>query len=263
MSGVAAVLGATAFADSRVPLLVCFGAFVVTFVVTRVITRMIRAGRGPFKDNVSESGLHIHHAVPGIILLVIGAFIAIAVDTDTWLAIIAALFVGAGTSLVLDEFALILRLEDVYWADEGKLSVEAVGLAVACLGLVLLGLHPFNFIQNDDGSISVGPALLAIAIALPFFYVSVLKGKYRTTLFGLFFFPAAIVGAIRLARPRSRWAKRHYGEKKMERAVSRLANHDARWGPIAQWMSDFVAGKPSSTATDQAAELDQHAGTTP
>src|SRR4029079_13697777 len=56
MSGVAAVMGATEFADSRVPLLVCFSAFVITFIVTRVITRMIRAGRGPFKDNVSETG---------------------------------------------------------------------------------------------------------------------------------------------------------------------------------------------------------------
>jgi hypothetical protein len=53
---------------------VCFAAFVVTFVATRDITRMIRAGRGPFHDDVSSSGVHIHHAVPGIILLITGAF---------------------------------------------------------------------------------------------------------------------------------------------------------------------------------------------
>ena len=61
----------------KLPLLLCLGAFVVTFILTRVITRMIRAGVGPFKNNVSASGLHIHHAVPGILLLILGALMAI------------------------------------------------------------------------------------------------------------------------------------------------------------------------------------------
>ena len=164
------------------------------------------------------------------------------------------MLVGSGTSLVLDEFALILRLEDVYWADEGRISVEMVSLAIAGLGLVLLGLHPLNFLQNDDGSISVGGVLVAIAIAAPFFYVSIAKGKYRLTLFALFVFPAAVVGAIRLAKPRSRWAKRYYKPEKMDRAVSRAAAHGARYGPIATWVSDFVAGKPSAAAGMQPAE---------
>ena len=119
------------------PLLVCFGAFVLTFLTTRTITRMIRAGKGPFHDNVSDSGLHVHHAVPGIILLVIGAFLAVGTGaSDTAWDVVAALLVGVGTSLVLDEFALILHLQDVCWADEGRISVEMVSLAMACLGLV-------------------------------------------------------------------------------------------------------------------------------
>ena len=52
--------------------------------------------------------------------------------------------VGVGTSLVLDEFALILRLDDVYWAEEGRISVEMVALTIGCLGLVLIGLNPFR-----------------------------------------------------------------------------------------------------------------------
>jgi hypothetical protein len=74
----------------NVPLFVCFAAFVVTFVVTRVITRMIRAGKGPFHDNVSGSGLHIHHAVPGIAVLVTGAFLAVATDSGSARSIVAA-----------------------------------------------------------------------------------------------------------------------------------------------------------------------------
>ena len=201
MSPVTPLVAADIIGSGRVPLAVCFGAFVITFIVTRLITRMIRAGRGPFKDNVSESGLHIHHAVPGIILLVIGAFMAIAVDTDSPWAIAAALFVGVGTSLVLDEFALILHLEDVYWLQEGRISIEMIALAMGCLGLVLVGLEPFNFLKDDNGKITLGSALLALAIVLPFLVVCVLKGKYRMTLFSLFVFPVAIVGAVRLARP--------------------------------------------------------------
>ena len=63
--------------SGRLPLFLCFLAFVLTFLVTRVITRTIRSGRGPFGDNVSPSGLHIHHAVPGVIILVVGAFLAV------------------------------------------------------------------------------------------------------------------------------------------------------------------------------------------
>src|ERR1700755_1068916 len=137
----------------NVPLLVCFAAFVVTFLTTRTITRMIRAGKGPFHDNVSGSGLHVHHAVPGIILLTAGAFIAVGTtgSGSAW-AIVAALLVGVGTSLVLDEFALILHLQDVYWADEGRISVEMVSLAVGTLGLVLLGLDPFSVDESVAGS---------------------------------------------------------------------------------------------------------------
>ena len=120
----------------NVPLLVCFGAFVLTFLVTRTITRMIRAGKGPFHDNVSGSGLHVHHAVPGIILLVTGAFVAVGTSGSgsAW-AIVAALLVGVGTSLVLDEFALILHLQDVYWAKDGRTSVDAAIGAIAVGGL--------------------------------------------------------------------------------------------------------------------------------
>lgn len=103
---------------------------------------MIRAGSGPFKNNVSDDGVHIHHAVPGVILLVTGAFAAVATDNSSVWSVVAGILVGIGTSLVLDEFALILHLDDVYWSAEGRVSVEMVSLAVAYLGLLVLGLRP-------------------------------------------------------------------------------------------------------------------------
>ena len=129
-------------APGKLPLMLCFLAFVVTFVVTRTITRMIRHGRGPFRNQATASGTHIHHSVPGIILLIIGAFTAVGgPDPLSWRSF-AAVAVGIGTSLVLDEFALILHLEDVYWSGEGQLSVEAVSLTAACLGLAPAGFSP-------------------------------------------------------------------------------------------------------------------------
>ena len=131
---------------------------------------------------------------------------------------------------MLDEFALILRLDDVYWLEEGRISIEMVSLAIGCLGLVLVGAEPFNFLKDDNGKITIESALLALAIVVPWFVVCVLKGKYRLTLFGLFVFPVSIFGAVRLARPASRWAKWRYKPKKMERAERRTARQDARAG---------------------------------
>jgi hypothetical protein len=230
----------------NVPLLVCFAAFVVTFVTTRTITRMIRAGKGPFHDNVSGSGLHIHHAVPGIVLLVTGAFLAVgASGSDSAWEIVAALLVGVGTSLVLDEFALILHLQDVYWADEGRISVEMVSLAMACLGMAVVGLTPFDFRGLEGGLESALVVGGVVAAILGLIIVSVMKGKYKLALFGAFVPLCALVAALRLARPESRWAKRHYGPDKLARARARTASYDKRFGPATEWVSDFVAGRPS------------------
>lgn len=235
--------------STNVPLLVCFTAFLVTFVVTRVITRMIRAGRGPFRDNVSESGVHIHHAVPGIILLVIGAFMAVGTDASAW-TIVAALLVGTGTSLVLDEFALILHLEDVYWADEGRVSVEMVSLAIACLGLVVLGVRPFD-VGGTDSGVDVLTVTTAILTQVATVLLCVVKGKYKTALFGCFIPLVSLAGAIRLARPGSRWARRRYGPEKMAKATERAARSDARWGSSTRWIDDFAG--MSDVGTDRTA----------
>ncbi len=235
--------------SGRLPLFLCFFAFVVTFLVTRLITRMIRSGRGPFGDNVSASGLHIHHAVPGVIILVFGAFLAVGAAGATGWAELAGVLVGIGTSLVLDEFALILRLDDVYWAEEGRISVEMVGLTVALLGLILIGFNPFAVDFERDGA-AVGGAIIGIATVLMFVAITAIKGKYRLALFAVLIPPIGIFGSIRLARPNSRWAKRRYNTDKQQRAVERAEQFDARYGPGATSIGNFVAGSPAEGTGD-------------
>jgi hypothetical protein len=236
-------------AADKLPLMLCFVSFVLTFVSTRAITRLIRDGRGPFR-NVTAGGTHIHHSVPGVILLMIGAFTAVGgPGTMGWLSF-SAIAVGIGTSLVLDEFALILHLQDVYWSGEGQLSVEAVSLVAACLGLALVGFSPVRVANVDSTELSLrisatGVLVIDGCLAL----LCVLKGKYRSGLFGLFLPPVGFIGAVRLARPNSIWARRLYRGKKLEHATRRTASFDRRWKPVQADWEDFIGGRPSQPDT--------------
>jgi len=230
----------------KLPLMLCFLAFVVTFVLTRLITRMIRDGRGPFRNDVTAGGTHIHHSVPGIILLIIGALTAVGGPYQLGWRSFAAIAVGIGMSLVLDEFALILHLQDVYWSGEGQLSVEAVSLTAACLGLALAGFSPFGV--QDVGNIELTLRLTASGVLIAdgvLALICVLKGKYRTALFGLFLPPVGVIGALRLARPSSIWARHRYRGERLERATRRAADFDRHWAPIQTDWVDFIGGKPS------------------
>ena len=101
------------------------GSFVVVFLATRVIVRLIRAGKGPFR-NQSVGGVHLHHLVHGIFLMLLAGVGEFTYQPDPpWLYVLAAAF-GAGAALTLDEFALWLHLSDVYWEREGRVSVDAV-----------------------------------------------------------------------------------------------------------------------------------------
>jgi hypothetical protein len=114
-------------------LLNLLGSFVLSFGFTRVATWTIRrrGTLGPFR-NVVLGRRHIHHFVPGLVLaLVSGAASIISRDEglDPWLA----LPFGAGLGLVLDESALLLQFDDVYWTEEGVLSVQITLTAIALL----------------------------------------------------------------------------------------------------------------------------------
>jgi len=101
-------------------------AYLITFAVLRAITAIIHFDlfpHGRFRNLITRSGLHIHHLFWGILLLMITGFLALATRSEVWHLRITILF-GVALALTLDEFALWLRLADVYWSPEGVESVR-------------------------------------------------------------------------------------------------------------------------------------------
>ena len=133
-----------------------FLSFGVTFAIARTVTHSIRRGIGPVR-NVHVGRRHIHHFVPGIglCLLAGGASISMRREAlDPWLAVPF----GTGAALVLDETALLVELEDVYWSREGVLSID-VGLggvtALACLALLVRAARRGSLLvsaEREDGA---------------------------------------------------------------------------------------------------------------
>jgi len=115
-------------------------AFLVTFGTVRFITHSIRAGRYKrvFRNVSTSGGAHLHHLVPGILLLLVSGYLGIGLAPDYHREPHAILF-GIGAALTLDEFALWLHLKDVYWAKQGRQSVDAVIVTATILGLGVLG----------------------------------------------------------------------------------------------------------------------------
>ncbi|GGW21025.1 hypothetical protein GCM10018980_60590 [Streptomyces capoamus] len=230
----------------KLPLLLALTAFVLTFVVTRVVTRLIRAGRGPF-GNVRAGGLHIHHVVPGVVLTLGGGFGAVASDRHGAGGAVSAVVFGMGAGLVLDEFALILHLDDVYWTEDGRKSVEVVVLTAALVGLLLAGFSPFGVNDLSQEELQDrGGALATVSGNFLFSLVALGKGKARTALFGVIVPLVALVGAVRLARPGSPWARRFYGRRPRARATAALRayRHDRRWARPSRAVQDWIGGKP-------------------
>ncbi|TDC19593.1 hypothetical protein E1265_23665 [Streptomyces sp. 8K308] len=231
----------------KLPLLLALVAFVVTFLVTRCITRLIRAGRGPFHD-VSAGGQHVHHVVPGVVLMLAGGFGAVAAGTESWVGAVTAVVFGIGAGLVLDEFALILYLHDVYWSEQGRRSVEAVVLTAAVAGMLLTGFLPLGIDQTGPEERLIRLNLVTTVLGtLALVAVVVLKGKYVLAVFGVLLPPVALVGALRLARPESRWARWLYRKRPRlaARAERRARRHDARWNRVGRRLGNILAGPPN------------------
>lgn len=218
----------------------------LTFAITRVITRMIRAGKGPFR-NFTPGGVHVHHVVPGVVLSVVGGFGAVASGRHGVTAGICAVVFGTGAGLVLDEFALILHLDDVYWTEQGRQSVEVVVLTAALVLLVLGGFSPLgvNELSDDEQQGRIG-VVLTLVVNFLFVLISLFKGKTRMAVVGTLIPFVALFGAIRLARPTSMWAKRFYRNRHRarSRAVLRAYHHDVRWAYPRRRFQDLIGGAP-------------------
>jgi hypothetical protein len=205
-------------------------ALLVTFLATRFVTRAIRAGRGPFRD-ASVGGVHLHHEVYGIFLLLgIGTAEFTYRPGGAGQYVLAALF-GVGAALTLDEFALWLHLDDVYWSAEGRSSVDAVLLALLVGGLLLFGANPFDT-DEAGGEVAV---LVTVLVNTVFALISILKGRVVAGVVGVFVPVVALVAAVRLARPTSPWARRRYlpGSARARRAQERFpAGRRNRWDAL-------------------------------
>ncbi|MFH8803576.1 hypothetical protein ACH4F6_28880 [Streptomyces sp. NPDC017936] len=229
----------------KLPLLLALAAFVLTFVVTRAVTRLIRAGKGPF-GNVSAGGVHVHHVVPGVVLIVIGGFGAVASARHGFGAAAFAIVFGVGAGLVLDEFALVLHLDDVYWTAAGRKSVEVVVITAALVGLVLVGFSPFGVDDMSRGERQDRGGVISTVLVNFLFALAVLsKGKARMAVFSVVVPFVGLIGFVRLARPGSWWARRFYGRRPRARARAALRayRHDRRWARPRRVVGDWLGGK--------------------
>ncbi|MEV0582350.1 hypothetical protein [Nonomuraea sp. NPDC050310] len=230
-------------ATGRLPLFCFFAALITAFLFTRVNVRLIRAKVGWFR-NVNVGDMHIHHVVFGVVLMLGGGVAGLLVSSVSqfWYAVAAGVF-GVGAALVLDEFALILHLHDVYWEEEGRTSVDAVFVAIAVTGLLLMGLRP---LVADFGGVWLPVANLLLAI------VTLLKGKIWTGLVGLFVPGLLLVGAVRLARPGSPWSHWFFVGRR-PRKLATAIHREERWRrPVIRAkiaVQEFVSGRHDLPST--------------
>jgi hypothetical protein len=222
---------------------ILLGAFLGAFLFIRTSARMIRSPKFAWWPGSVEtkSGLHLHHLVWGIVLMMSSSFLNFVLKPGSpWSEILAAAF-GIGAGLTLDEFALWVRLEDVYWSQEGRISLDAVVVATLLGGMIVLGLAPFD-LANPEGSI--GSLVVVVLIDIALSTLAILKGKPLLGLVGIFVPPASLIGSIRLASPSSPWARRRYaaGGRKMRASQRRFARLRER----RRRLGNAIGGAPSA-----------------
>jgi hypothetical protein len=235
----------------RLPLFCFFVAFLVSFAFIRLSVRMIRAQVRWWPGNVTPGNVHLHHMVFGVVFMVVAgvAGIAAPLDSQNWRAAAAALF-GLGTAFVLDEFALILHLADVYWTSAGRVSIDAVFIAAGVTALLLLGVSPVGvkdvggFLAVPGGTEALVSLLVSLMLLFAFAAITLLKGKIWTGLFGVFLPFLFFIGALRLARPQSPWSRWRYQAR--PKKLARAHHREERFRqPVMRFktrIEDLVAG---------------------
>jgi hypothetical protein len=201
-----------------------FIAFLITFGFIRTSAHMIRAQVKWWPGNVEVGGTHIHHLVWGIILLLITGYVAIAIRPPSPWQEIDAVFFGIGTGLTLDEFALWLNLKDVYWEQEGRRSIDAVIIAAAISGMVLIGFSAWVEVAKKVEDVAFTVVGTFSVVAIIFAVVNLAKERLISAVIGLFLLPVGVVIAFRLARPHSLWARVFYSDEKKARAEQRFSH---------------------------------------
>jgi len=223
-------------------LLLLLGSSFGTFALVRLYTRLARhvGWKG-----THIGGVHVHHMVLGLVLVLASGMVNIALSlSDAGREAVAVIF-GVGGAFILDEFALSFHLRDVYWTEEGRRSIDA-SIMWLLLGLLLLvGISPFGI--HDQTVIPRWIGVVVVAINIVLSIITCLKGKLTFGLVSVFVPPVGLVAAIRLARPGSIWAQLFYaaGSAKLENAQTRFHPHESRLEHLRIRILDFLAGAPN------------------
>lgn len=227
---------------------VLLAAFLLSFLFIRTSARLMRSPKVPWWPGsvTTGSGLHLHHLVFGICLLLLAGFVGFTTSaTSPWNEILAGMF-GVGAGLTLDEFALWVYLRDVYWTEEGRSSFDAVVIATVVGSLIVLGIAPFDLPNN---AASVSTLLISLLTDVALAALAIFKGKRFLGLIGIFVPLVSLVCAMRLASPDSPWARYFYapGGRKLQRAQERHQRIEAH----RQRLGNAIAGAPETpTAED-------------
>jgi lysyl-tRNA synthetase, class II len=223
----------------------------------RFSTRMIRAQVKWWPGNVTPGGLHLHHMLFGVVISFLCGGLLIGIRPEgTWFDLLAFGF-GLGTGLVLDEFALVVFLDDVYWREEGRVSLDAVFAVVSLLLFALIGIHPAAADVDPGERASRWAAAISLLLPAVFVVITVLKGKVFMAIVGLFLLPFAVVGAIRVAKPGSPWARARYTKRERKMALAHrrfpVDRRRLRW---RRRIEELVGGRPSIPPAGQGSGSD-------
>jgi hypothetical protein len=253
--------------DNKEPLLFLFVALLITFALTRLYTRLARS-RG--WGSGSAGGVHVHHVVIGVILMATAGLLAFT--QFSYLEVVytlSAILFGVGLALTLDEFAMIFHMRDVYWAEEGRTSIDALLMGAAGAGVLLVMASPFTHEGEAKPSSHIGGDLIfeggarapVWVLLMTGFFISaivLLKKKPFLAIVGFAVLPVGLVAAGRLAKPGSPWSRWFYDpergsgqlrerrRRKQERSLHRFTY--GRSGRFERWFSDLIGGAPDDPA---------------
>ncbi len=222
------------------PILLLFIAFLVTFALTRLYTRLARV-HGWGSGNVG--GVHVHHIIPGLVLMAAAGIAAFTpMGEDPLPRAILAIFFGIGSGLVLDEFALVFHLKDVYWSQEGQSSIIAFVMGAAFAGLFLVSSTPFGVADREEAQ-SATVFFVLVSFNVLFALITFLKGKPFLGTVGVIIPLVALVSACRLAKPTSPWSRWFYDPERghrRRRREKKLARSTKRY--TVGWQARFERG---------------------
>lgn len=220
--------------------------FLGSFCFIRASTRLQRSPRVPWwPGSIVTGSVHLHHLVFGIAMMIGAGTVGFATyNSSPALEICAALF-GVGAGLTIDEFALWVRLEDVYWSEEGRSSIDAAVIATLAMALIFLEVRPFDISSSTPVDVA---ATLEAPIVLGFVTVCFAKQRFMHGTVGLFIWPLAVYGAMRLGKPQSLWAHRRFGQRNPARqaAAEQRFRPDRRTERLKETFRDAVGGTPTA-----------------